>query len=132
MSSTFLLRLCAGAMSWSWTISPVTKSLVLKKRSSGPRFCPRQRLDNLNKLATEQKADDVFLSLVAKFEREGRDVSPNPSNSFAPSVFSKHQDGRGLTSDTLRASMDRLRKAGKPALAAGPQTACESRRGDPR
>jgi RecA-family ATPase len=66
-----------------------------------------------NKLAAEQKADDVFLSLLAKFRREGRDVSPNKSPSFAPAVFAKHADSRGLSSNALSAAMDRLLESGK-------------------
>jgi RecA-family ATPase len=66
-----------------------------------------------SKLAAEQKADDIFLSLLARFEREGRDVSPNPSVTFAPTVFAKHEDAKGLNKDQLRAAMDRLLKDGK-------------------
>jgi hypothetical protein len=70
-----------------------------------------------DKLAAEQKANDVFLTLLAKFRREGRDVSPNKSSSFAPAVFAKHADGRGLTSSALSGAMDRLLGEGKIKVA---------------
>jgi RecA-family ATPase len=66
-----------------------------------------------DKLAAAQKADDVFLSLLARFEREGRDVSPNPSVTFAPAVFSKEADAGGLSKELLAAAMSRLLKANK-------------------
>jgi len=65
-----------------------------------------------DKLAAEKKADDVFLGLLARFEWEGRDVSPNPSVTFAPAVFSKEADAGGLSKDVLAAAMRRLLKAG--------------------
>src|SRR5262249_44673260 len=64
-------------------------------------------------LAREQKGDDTFLSLLAKFGCEGRDVSPNPGLTFAPTVFSKDADSCGMTKEELRAAMDRLLKDGK-------------------
>src|SRR5262249_4404286 len=67
----------------------------------------------LDKLAADQKADDILLTLLCKFTREGRDVSPNPGVTFAPAIFSKDADARDLTKDSLRAAMDRLLKDGK-------------------
>jgi RecA-family ATPase len=76
-------------------------------------FVPVQGTGGFDKLAAEQKADDVFLDLLTQFNRQGRDVSPNPSVTFAPAVFAKHEDAKGLNKDQLRAAMDRLLKAGK-------------------
>jgi RecA-family ATPase len=66
----------------------------------------------LDKLAVERKADDVFVALTGRFEREGRNVSPNPGPSFAPSVFAKHADACGLSKEQLRTAMDRLLESG--------------------
>jgi hypothetical protein len=41
----------------------------------------------LDKLAAEKKADDVFLNLVARFQRENRNASPNPGPTFRASSF---------------------------------------------
>lgn len=66
-----------------------------------------------NKFAAEQRADEVFLNLLARFEREGRDVSPNPSITFAPAIFAKEADARGISKDNLTSAMSRLLAAGK-------------------
>jgi RecA-family ATPase len=76
-------------------------------------FVPVQGLSGFDKMAAEQKADDIFLQLLAKFTREGRDVSPNKSPSFAPAVFSKHRDSCGISSNAFSAAMDRLLDSGK-------------------
>jgi RecA-family ATPase len=67
-----------------------------------------------DKLAADAKADAIFLELVARFEREGRDVSASPSPSYAPKVFAEHPDAKGLTARALRAAMDRLFTAKRP------------------
>jgi RecA-family ATPase len=66
-----------------------------------------------DKLAVEAKADRVFLDLVGKFQAEGRDVSPNRSPSFAPTVFAKHPDRSGLSKNDFEAAMNRLLGAKK-------------------
>jgi archaellum biogenesis ATPase FlaH len=66
-----------------------------------------------DKIAAEQKADDVFLSLVAKFQREGRDVSPNPSRSYAPTLFRSEPEAAGLSQESLAVAMSRLLRYGK-------------------
>src|SRR5262249_35295903 len=76
-------------------------------------FRPINGLSGLDKLAAEQKANDVFLALLGKFEREARTVSPNPGSNYAPAIFSKHSDAMGLSKEKLRAAMDRLLAEGK-------------------
>ena len=66
-----------------------------------------------DKLAAEQKAIDVFLGLLAQFRREGRDVSPNKSPSFAPALFVRHPNAQGLSSNALWGAMNRLLESGK-------------------
>ena len=41
--------------------------------------------------AAERKADDMFMSLLARFTNEGRRVSASPSASYAPIVFAKER-----------------------------------------
>jgi len=76
-------------------------------------FVPIQGPAGLDKLAAEAKADDVFLTFIARFQREERDVSPSPSATFAPTVFSKEADAGGMSKDVLASAMSRLLKAGK-------------------
>ena len=61
-----------------------------------------------DKVAAEAKAERVFLTLLALINGQGRDVSPKPSRSFAPTVFSKHPDSEGLSDRQLAAAMERL------------------------
>jgi len=72
------------------------------------RFVLDEPVSGFNKLAADAKADETFLNLVARFEREGRDVSPNPSATFAPKVFAEQPDADGMTAKALRAAMDRM------------------------
>ncbi len=64
------------------------------------------------KAAADTKAENVFLDLLAHYEREGRNVSPNPSNSYAPSVFAKDDRRDGLSKTVLEGAMNRLFSAG--------------------
>lgn len=66
-----------------------------------------------DKLAAEANANDTFLLLVAKFRREGRDVSPNPGPTFAPAIFGTHPDAAGLSKEKLCGAMNRLLDSGK-------------------
>jgi RecA-family ATPase len=72
------------------------------------RFALDGPAGGFDKLAADAKADTIFLDLVARFEREGRDVSPNPSATYAPKVFAEQPDGGGMTAKAMRAAMDRM------------------------
>ena len=67
----------------------------------------------LDRRVAEERADRKFLDLLAQFEREGRDVSPNPSAVFAPKLFAEHPDAGGIPFKALRAAMDRLLADGR-------------------
>ena len=72
----------------------------------------------LAKMSAEHRADDVFLSLLAKLAGEGRNVSPTPNSpTYAPAYFSKHGDANGITKRGLEAAMNRLFTAGKIIVA---------------
>jgi hypothetical protein len=64
-------------------------------------------------MIAERKVDRAFLQLLAKFEREGRDVSPNRSNSFAPTLFAVHADAAGVSKEAFEAAMNRLLSLGQ-------------------
>jgi RecA-family ATPase len=61
-----------------------------------------------NELAADAKADLIFLDLLSAIEAQGRDVSPNLSNTYAPSVFEKHPAADGVTRRQFVAAMERL------------------------
>jgi RecA-family ATPase len=55
-----------------------------------------------------RRAEEVFLDLLAQFEREGRTVSPTPSTNWAPKIFAEHPGGRGVGKAGFRTAMDTL------------------------
>jgi RecA-family ATPase len=56
----------------------------------------------------ERKAERVFLTLLAQFEREGRSVSHKPSQTYAPALFAQHPDAERITKPHFAKAMDRL------------------------
>jgi RecA-family ATPase len=81
-----------------------------------------------DKLAADARADRVFLDLVARFEREGRDVSHKPSPSYAPAIFAEQPDADGMTAKALTNAMNRLFEAEKIRVdTSGPPSRRKSR-----
>ena len=84
--------------------------LELRLRWSNGSFILDGSARGFDKLAAEAKAERVFLDLLALFTAQGRDVSPKPSSTHAPSVFAKHPDNSGVSKADLARSMERLLK----------------------
>ena len=66
-----------------------------------------------DKLAADAKAEGVFLDLLAVFEAQGRDVSPNPSKTYAPTVFENHPQAEGVRKRAFEGAMNRLLRDGR-------------------
>jgi RecA-family ATPase len=64
-----------------------------------------------DRAASVAKAETVFLALLQAFEEQGRSVSPNPSNSYAPAVFEREPDADGVSKAALARAMSKLLKA---------------------
>ncbi|WP_127752680.1 AAA family ATPase [Devosia sp. 1566] len=78
-------------------------------------------ISSLAQMSAENRADQIFLSLLARFEAEGRRVSPTPAApTYAPSYFAKHAGAEGITKRGLEAAMNRLFTAGKIRVAKSP------------
>jgi RecA-family ATPase len=105
------------------------RELEFKKNQYGPTgesialryqrglFLPEGGLSSLDKLAQEQKADDIFLSLLARYTREGRNVSDKrTSPNYAPAAFCKETEAKGIRKNLLEAAMRRLFERGKVRL----------------
>lgn len=76
------------------------------------RFAPKFALDEMAPdLGSTAKAERVFLKLLATFTEQGRRVSAQPSNTYAPSMFAKHPDAEGMTKRALVTAMERLLSA---------------------
>jgi hypothetical protein len=51
----------------------------------------------IDKLAREQKADEIFLTLLARYDREGRKVSDkSTSPNYASAMFCKEKEATGV------------------------------------
>lgn len=59
------------------------------------------------------KADRVFLKLLAAYTKEGRNVSPMPSANYAPVIFARDGEAEGIKKKEFVAAMNRLYRAGK-------------------
>jgi RecA-family ATPase len=79
-------------------------------------FLPDATMSSLNKVAREQQADDVFLTLLAKYDSDGRQVSDKATaNNYAPKLFvvEKEAKERRLKKDELADAQRRLFDAQK-------------------
>jgi len=76
-------------------------------------FVPMVRPVGLDKLAAEQKANDVFLRLLKRFNSAGRNASDRSGTSYAPALFAQQPDGDRITKNEFKAAMDRLFAANK-------------------
>jgi hypothetical protein len=88
---------CSGAWRRRWIIE---WNDGLFRRVIGPT--------GFDKLAAEQKAEDFFLALLKRFNDDGRNVSDSPGANYAPVIFSKLPDSKGITKEALLGAMERL------------------------
>jgi RecA-family ATPase len=82
--------------------------LELRLRWSNGSFILDGSARGFDKLAAEARAERVFLDLLALFTGQGRNVSPKPSSTHAPSVFAKHPDNSRVSKADLARAMERL------------------------
>jgi RecA-family ATPase len=76
-------------------------------------FMPEAKPGSLEKRATDQAVDDLFLRLLDRFEQQGRNVShKKTSNTYAPTMFANDPDGKGKKKE-LAIAMERLFAANK-------------------
>lgn len=92
---------------------PMSDRVVLRYRDG--MFLPEPGVTSLSKLAQAGAAEEVFLTLLKRFDASNRSVSDKSSRSYAPSLFAREDEAkqRGLTSKALEAAMRRLFKDGK-------------------
>ena len=85
---------------------PIGESVVLRYQRG--LFLPEAGVSSLDKAAREQKAEEVFLSLLARYDRENRNVSDKPtSHNYAPTNFGKESEAKGLRRADLKSAMRR-------------------------
>jgi RecA-family ATPase len=104
------------------------RELEFKKNQYGPKgesivlryqrglFLPEAGVSNLDKLGREIKAEEIFLDLLRRFTREGRNIShvlTAPTN--APAAFAREAEAKKfrIGKDDLKGAMSRLFAANK-------------------
>ena len=78
-------------------------------------FLPVPGMASLDRLAHQAKAQQVFLDLLQRFTREGRNVSANPGRGYAPSAFAGEAEAKAahLNSRDLKDALRQLFHDGK-------------------
>jgi RecA-family ATPase len=96
---------------------PVGETITV--RWTNGLFLPVGGISNLEKLAAEQKADQVFLNLLTRFNSQGRNTCEKPSaHNYAPVLFAKEQEAKdaGIKKAGFEDAMRRLFAADKICL----------------
>jgi RecA-family ATPase len=109
--------------------------LEWKKNNYGPKsetiplrwrdgvYVPEARAGFLNQLAADRKLDDLFLNLLHSLAKQGRNVSPSRSPTYAPTAFADQPEAKAakVKQKALAEAMERLFSAGKiKVIAEGP------------
>ena len=91
---------------------PIAESVTLRWRNGV--FVPEPKAGSLEKIAADAKADDVFLQLLDRFNRQGRNLSDKPTSpTYAPAAFAGEPEANGLNKQVITATMRRLFAADK-------------------
>jgi RecA-family ATPase len=91
---------------------PTGESIVLRYQRG--LYLPEGGVSSLDKLAREQKAEEIFLALLGRFDRDGRNVSEKTTSpNYAPTAFCKEKDAKGFRKEDIAAAMRRLFEASK-------------------
>lgn len=61
----------------------------------------------------ENRHDDIFLALLRKLSDQGVNVTATPCSTYAPTVFMKHSEAKGLKRENLADAMRRLMDTGR-------------------
>lgn len=92
---------------------PLGDSMLLRYQNGV--FIPEPRGGSLDPQIAEQRAEQVFVTLLSRFTREGRNVSDKKGTTYAPASFAGEQEAKAfkLSKDMLADAMKRLFASGK-------------------
>src|SRR5262252_1623753 len=93
---------------------PVGETVTLRWKDG--LFLPVAAPGSLEKLAREQKVDELFLTLLDRWKGQGRNVSDKlKANSYAPGCFVKEPEAKAdhVDKPELAEAMERLFRANK-------------------
>jgi RecA-family ATPase len=76
-------------------------------------FVPVQGATGLDKMAADAKADDMFLTLLKRFNAQGRNAADRKGTSYAPALIAKEPDNHGIGKEKFEDAMRRLFKDNK-------------------
>jgi RecA-family ATPase len=86
---------------------PISESIVLRWRDGV--YVPEPRTGSMEKIATEQKTDALFLNLLKRLKEEGRNVTDKKGTSYAPAIFAAEPEAK--TSKTSKEALaDAMRR----------------------
>jgi RecA-family ATPase len=104
------------------------RELEFKKNQYGPRgesivlryqrglFLPEGGTSNIDKLARDSKADELFLNLMQRFADQGRNISDKPNSpNYAPNALADDPEAKkqGMRRADFKAAMSRLFSSSK-------------------
>ena len=72
---------------------------------------------HIEKAASDQRVEDRFLSLLTRFNSEGRYVGPSPGSNYAPARFAEEEEAEGTTRRAFEQAMKRFLKQRKIHIA---------------
>jgi RecA-family ATPase len=92
---------------------PLGDSILLRYKNG--IFVPEPRGGSLDPQIAAQRAEQVFLTLLDRFTREGRNVTDKKGTSYAPAHFAKEQEAKAvnLNNKSLEEAMLRFFTQGK-------------------
>jgi len=116
------------------------RELVIRKNNYGPRgevirmtwqngvFVPVAAPSTIERAAAEQKVEQVFLDLLRRFTREGRNVSDKRGTTFAPAMFAEEAEAADVSKADLDDAMKRLFAANRiRVVSEGPRSRIRTR-----
>jgi len=92
---------------------PTGETIVLRYQKG--LFLPITGVSSIERAAADQKAEEVFLTLLGRYSRDKRDVASKPCQIYAPKVFEREEEAKAakINGDHLTLAMLRLFKAEK-------------------
>jgi RecA-family ATPase len=92
---------------------PISESIVLRWRNG--LYLPEPRAGSLEQLAAEAKVDGLFLDILQRLTKQGRNVSERKGTSYAPAIFEGEPEAKTVkvTRKQFAEAMTRLFAANK-------------------
>jgi RecA-family ATPase/5S rRNA maturation endonuclease (ribonuclease M5) len=95
---------------------PIAEKVLMRWKAGV--FVLEPKAGSLEKLAADQKTEQVFLELLERFNGQCRYVNDKGGRAYAPALFAKEPQAAGISNEMLAAAMRRLFTANKIHLEA--------------